>query len=204
MDPNQPQSNVSMDYLNQIAPKAPKSKIPLSRKQLIIVGILGLAILIVMILVIIVGGGGSSNSTVQLAARLIGTETIANDATPKLKSTNLRVLNSNLKIYLTNTNRDIAAPLAKEGVTVSKLDKALLAKESGSDITLRLEDARLNGIYDRTYAREIAYRLATIVALMNKIEESTSNQSLRTFITNALTNLQPTQKAFTDFNETTS
>lgn len=157
-----------------------------------------------MILVIIVGGGGSSNSTVQLAARLIGTETIANDATPKLKSTNLRVLNSNLKIYLTNTNRDIAAPLAKEGVTVSKLDKALLAKESGSDITLRLEDARLNGIYDRTYAREIAYRLATIVALMNKIEESTSNQSLRTFITNALTNLQPTQKAFTDFNETTS
>jgi hypothetical protein len=200
MDPTQPQPKISMDYLNQIAPQAPKSKLPLTKKQLIIFGILGIAVIVVMILVIVSGGGGKKNEQ-QLAARLISTETIAGDASSKLKSTSLRALNSNLKIYLTNTNRDIAAPLAKDDINVAKLDKTILSKESGADITARLEDARLNGVYDRTYAREIAYRLATTVALMKKIQGSTSNKTLEKILASALINLEPTQKAFAEFNE---
>lgn len=208
MDPNQqpqpqPQPNLSVDYLNQIAPQAPKRKIPLSKTQLIIFGVLGVLFIVVMILVAVVGGGGTKPLQ-QLAARLQSTETIVTDAASKIKSSQMRALNSNLKIYLTNTNRDIAAPLAAVGVDVGKLDEDVMTKEAGTDVTDRLENARLNATYDRTYAGEIAHRLETIVILMRQIQTSTSNQSLKTFLTDALTNLEPTQKDFADFNAANS
>lgn len=204
MDPKQPTQPLSMDYLNKIAPVAPKSKMPFSKNQMILLGVLGGAIIIVMILAIALGGlGGTKKYETQLAARLIGTETIAADASTKLKSSSLRALNSNLKIYLTNTNQGIIEPLKKDGIDATKLDKSILSDEAGADITTRLEDARLNAVYDRTYAREMAYRLSTILTLMAKIENSTSNKTLKTFLTEAVTNLEPTQKQFADFNQTT-
>lgn len=216
MDPNQPQSplqsqvsqpeaHLSVDYLNQIAPQAPKRKIPLTKKQLIIAAILGGAFIVVMILVIVVGlsGGGTKKQLQQLAARLQGTQTIVSAADSDIKDSQLRALNSNLDIYLTNTNRDIAAPLLKDGIDVTKLDKTLLASESGADITARLEDARLNAVYDSTYAREMAYKLATIVSLMRQINNSTHNQDLKTFLVSAYTNLLPTQNAFDSFTAAT-
>jgi hypothetical protein len=199
MEPTQPQQPISIDYLNQIAPQAPKKKMPLSRIQLIIVGIVAVAFIIIMILVAAVGGG-STKSLQQLAARLQSTEKIASSASTLIKNTQLSALNSNLKIYLTNTNRDIAAPLLKDNIDVTKLDKTIVANAAGTDVTVRLEDARLNAVYDSTYAREMAYRLDTIVSLMSQIEHSTSNSGLKLFLDNALTNLLPTQKAFADFN----
>jgi hypothetical protein len=211
MDPNQPQfqpqstpqPNLSVDYLNQIAPQAPKRKIPLTKKQLMIFGALGLAIIIVVILVIVINLGSNKKPLEQLAARLQSTQTIATDAATKLKDSQLRALNSNLEIYLTNTNRDIAAPLLKDNIIVTKLDKSIVASEAGTDISARLEDARLNAVYDSTYAREMSYRLDTIVALMKQIYESTSNTTLKTFLNDAYTNLIPTQKAFANFSAAT-
>lgn len=212
MDPNQPQPplqpqtpqpSVSVDYLNQIAPQAPKSKLPLTKKQLILVGILGVAVIIVVILVIVVSLSSNKKPLEQLAARLQSTQTIATDASTKLKDSQLRALNSNLKIYLTNTNRDIAAPLLKDNIVVNKLDKNIVTSESGTDISARLENARLNAVYDSTYAREMSYRLDTIVALMKQIYNSTGNTTLKSFLNDAYTNLSPTQKEFSNFNAAT-
>lgn len=200
MDPNQPeQPSYSIDYLNQIAPQQTKRSL-LSNKQLIIGGILGAIVVIVIVMSIILNAGGGTKPSQQLAARLQSTETIVADANSAIKSSQLRALNSSLKIFLTNANRDIAAPLLRDGITVTKIDKNIIASEAGTDITERLEDARLNAIYDRTYAREIAYRLQTIITLMRSIYESTRNQELKEFLSTAYTNLEPTQKAFADFN----
>ena len=191
----------SIDYLNQIAPQAPK-KIRLNLIQIILIAVGALAIIITLSIIISSLANAGKNDLQHLAARFQSTETIVGDAQSKIKSTNLRALNSNLKIYLTNTNRDIAAPLLKQNITVSKLDKTIITSESGTDITNRLEDARLNAVYDRTYAREIAYRLATILALMNQINDSTSNTSLKSFLGDSIKNLKPTQASFEDFNAT--
>jgi predicted outer membrane protein len=199
MNPTQP--NYSVDYLNQIAPQAPK-KMRFSRLQYILIAVVGLLVVLTIIFGIIVSSKTSVEPEKQLAARLQSTEKIVGDAQTKLKSSQLRTLNSNLKIYLTNTNRDIAAPLLKSGVDVTKLDKTIVASEAGTDITARLEDARLNAVYDRTYAREISYRLSTLVALMRQINTSTKSQSLKTFLDNAYKNLAPTQKQFDQFNAT--
>lgn len=197
MNPNQP--TYSIDYLNQIAPQAPK-KNRLSRRQLIIIAIIGFIILLTVAVIAMAAANSNVDPAKQLAARLQSTEKIVGDAQVNLKSTELRSLNSNLKIYLTNTNHDIAAPLLEEGVDVAKLDKKIVASEAGTDITNKLEDARLNAVYDRTYAREITYQLGTIVALMRQINQSTNNKDLKDFLNNAYTNLEPTQQQFANFN----
>jgi len=197
MNPNQP--TYSVDYLNQIAPQAPKKNV-LTRLQIIIIAAVGGIILLTIILSLVLASSHNVEPTKQLAARLQSTEIIVGNAQSKLKSSQLRTLNSNLKIYLTNTNRDISVPLLQVGINVAQLDKKLVASEAGTDIVNRLEDARLNAVYDRTYAREIASQLDTIVELMRQVNNSTNNQSLKTFLANAYTNLEPTQKQFAQFN----
>jgi hypothetical protein len=196
-----PSPNPSLDYLNQIAPQAPK-KLRFSLIQMIIIGVVGLAIIISAIVIFNFVANSGKNNLEHLAARLQSTETIVGTAQSKIKSTSLRALNSNLKIYLTNTNRDIVDPLSKQSVSITKMDKTIVSSEAGKDVTDRLEDARLNAIYDRTYAREIAYRLETILALMHQINDTTSSTSLKSFLQDSITNLEPTQKSFEDFNAT--
>lgn len=203
MQPNQVQPGTTMDYLNQIAPVAPQ-KGRFSKFQIAIFGGAGLVVLILLISIIAATSGGGGSSTEKLAARLASTETIATTAQTKLKSSELRTLNSNLKTYLINTNRDIVAPLTAVGINSKQLDPNVTKAEAGTDVTARLEDARLNALYDRTYAREMSYRLDTIVSLMQKISSTTGNATMKSFLTGAITDLQPTQKQFADYNDANS
>lgn len=187
------------DYLSQISPDSPK-KMQFSRKQIVIFGSALAVILVIIISIVTSALFNSPKSEEKLAARLLTTQEIVNDATGKLKSTQLRALNGNLKIYLTNTIRDIEAPLANDGIKISKLSKSVTSAESSEETLATLEDARLNVIYDRIYALEMAYKLDTVLTLMRQIHSNTSNDDLKDLLTEATTNLEPTQKAFADFN----
>lgn len=199
MYPNEQPQNYSIDYLNQIAPQAPKKRF--DPKMRLIAIILGIATIVTILLVIVNSfTGGSKADMQQLAARLATTEKLATDAQKNLKSSELRSLNGSLKILLTNTNRDIAEPLKNNGITVAKLDKTILAKENGADMIAALEDARLNATYDRTYAREMSYQLETIVLQMKELYASTSSSSLKTFLDTSYKNIQPVQKQFSELN----
>lgn len=205
MYPNQPPTptNLPVDYLNQISPQAPKKpKFSFGIKQIIMIG--AVLIVLVIILAVIVNGIASSGQAPleRLSARLTATQTVATSAQRNLKSSELRSLNSNLKLYLTNTNRDIAAPLLLAGVDGTKLDTTILAAESTAALSARLEDARLNGVFDRTYAREMTYKLGQTMTLMDQIYKSTSNIKLKTFLQSAYSSLKPTQASFANFTTT--
>jgi hypothetical protein len=166
------------------------------------------AVVLIIIICIIAGiasaaTGGRKTPWQQLSARLATTQAIANDATTKLKSSQLRSLNSDLKLYLTNTQRDLATPLEKNGIVANKLPESITLKEAGTDISTRLEDARLNAKFDSTYAREMSYQLATIMALYQKLYNQTGSESTKSFLTSAYNNLSQTQKSFEDFSTTT-
>lgn len=199
MGPNNSQPQFSMDYLNQISASTAK-KHGLSMFQYIIIGVSAVLLVVIVWAVFAVIMSGRVNSYQQLAARLATTESIASGAQAKLKSTDLRTLNSNLKIYLTDTNRDITAPLQSVGVDSTKLDSSIVKSESADAINARLENARLNAEYDRTYAREISYQLETIMILMRQIRSTTGNEKFKIFLDSALVNLEPTQKSFAEFN----
>jgi len=190
------------DYLNQIAPQAPR-KIGFLRKRPILIASLGAVVIVIIIIVTSVLLSGI-NPTERLAARLMATESTTDGATAKIKSTQLRALNSNLKIYLTNTVRDIEPLLTKENINIKKLSKNVISAESSEKMLATLEDARLNAIYDRTYAREMAYQLDTILTLMHQIYNDTGDKELKSFLGDAQKNLEPTQKQFADFNAANS
>lgn len=205
MYPNQPPAapqppTPSTDYLNQIAPQAPKTTpFKLGPKLFLIVGAALVLLVIIVSVTVNIVVGSQRQPLQQLAARLATTQTIANDSQANLKSTQLRSLNSNLKIYLTNTNRDIGEPLLSAGVNTAKLPDSVLAKESGDTITATLEDARLNARFDRTYAREMTFVLGSTLALMKQIEASTGSATLKTFLDSAITDLELIHQSFASF-----
>lgn len=196
-------NNLNNNYLDQIAPK-PVSNSFLKQKPILIGAIaLGVFVLICIFALIIGSLSGGTSQTKRLAAKLVNTQQVVDSAKANIKSTSLRAINSNLGIILTNTIRDAAPVLAKEKIDINKLDKNTLAKEPNTDMLARLEDARLNAVYDRTYAREMAYQLDTILVLMNEINTSSKNSSLKSFLTTATNNLAPLQKQFEQFNSNT-
>jgi hypothetical protein len=197
MDPNQPQ--YSIDYLNNIAPAPQKPGI--NKRLLILVAGGGVILLIILgsIFAALLNGGGSGDKLQTLAARLQTLQTVAHDAQVNIKSNDLRTTNSSLDIYLTNANRDIATPLESRGVNPEKLDKSIVAREAGTELTDALEDARLNAVYDRTYAREMSYQLATVTALIADIDTSTNDSALKKYLETTRANLTPIEEQLANF-----
>lgn len=202
MDPNnQNQYNYSIDYLNEIASQPPQK----SKKDKLFPFIIGGGVVLVIIAVLLMAfssGGGPKEKMQTLAARLITLQKISSDTQKNLKSGSLRSTNSNLTIFLTNTNRDIVDPLAKNNIDVKKLDSAITTKEDGSALTQKLEDARLNAVLDRTYASEMTYQLKTVAVLLQEIYDGTNSKSFKDFLEATNTNLQPLIKQLEAFNNT--
>jgi hypothetical protein len=196
---NPNQSPYSIDYLNQIAPE--QKKPGMSNKLFLVIA--GGALLLAMIVGIFAltggGAGGPTQKMQTLAARLKTLQTVSDKAQKNIKSGELRSSNSSLTLFLTNANRDVVAPFSKNGVDIKKIDKNITTKEAGTDLTKRLDDARLNAVFDRTYAREMGYQLDTVGALMKDIYTNSNSKSLKEFLVTTDNNLLPIKKQFKEF-----
>ncbi len=202
MNPDQNQPNqYSIDYLNQIAPQTPKRGV----KDQFFFWIIGGGLLLAAIVLIITlssGGSGPKYDMQVLAARMDTLQIIASDTQKNLKSGALRSTNSNLTIFLTNANRDIAAPLTANGIDIKKLDGTIVAAEKGDKLKQTFEDARLNAVLDRTYAREMTYQLQTIAVLEQKIYKATNSKVLKEYLEKTDADLQPLIKQLAEFSGT--
>jgi hypothetical protein len=204
MYPNQDQHQYSIDYLNEIAPQEKKPGLD-NKKFLMLVGGGLLVAIIVGIIVLSSGSGPGPTQKMQtLAARLTTLQKISTTAQKNIKSSSLRGTNSNLTIFLTNTNRDIVGPLLTNGVDAKKVDSKITAAEKGEALSKTLEDARLNAVFDRKYPREMNYQLGAIQALMEDIYASTNSKSLKDFLTATNKNMQPIKKQLEDFTAASS
>lgn len=198
MNPNENQLN-PVDYLDQIAPVAPKKRF-FNLSGPVFMGAIAVGVVILICAVFITASTLSeSKTTTKLAARLVVVEKIAKSSTEKIKSSQLRAINSELKTFLTNTIRDIDPLLVRENTKIKELPKSLLNSNSDTELINRLEDARLNAIFDRTYTREMAYELNNIMNLMQNINKNTGSKSLKSFISDAYKNLSPIQNQFAEF-----
>lgn len=192
-----------IDYLNQIAPQQQKPGLSKQSLLIVIIGIVSILALAVG-MVLFIGGRSSGPTTAMqtLAIRMQAMQKVADSSQKNIKSNALRGTNSNLKILLTNANRDIVAPLAKNNIDIKKLDKTLVAKEKTDTLSADLEEARLNGVYDDTYAREMSFQLTTLAILMEDIHTQTKSASTKAFLEVTDKNLQPIKKQLDEFNST--
>ena len=197
---NPQNGQMPLDYLEQIAPQAPKKPVFTLNLRTILLGAIGVIILIVILANI---GGAISNAGKEpwqrLSARLAATALVVDSSTGKIKNSQLRSLNSDLKLYITNTQRDLATPLTALSIDATKLPKSITSSESSEKMAARLEDGRLNAKYDSTYAREMSYQLATILALQRQLYASNVGPQTKIFLDNAYKNLQPTYKSISEF-----
>jgi len=197
---NPQNGQTSLDYLNQIAPQAPKRPVfTLNLRTVVIGGIL--AVILIIILATIGGGisGARTEPWQRLSARLSATATLVDSSSDVIKNSQLRSLNSDLKLYITNTQRDLEKPLTSLDINSEKLSKSIVAAESSEEMAGRLEDGRLNAKYDSTYAREMSYQLATLLALLQELYGSNVSAETKTLLEGWYNNLLPTYTAISEF-----
>lgn len=201
MEPNQPQ--YSIDYLNQIAPE--EKKPGLGNK--LFFGVLGggLLLAIGVFFMIINGGGGAATQTSRLqtlSARLTTLQSITQSANSSITNNQLEAINSSLNLALVNASRAIEEPLINNKINAAKLPPEILAKEDGSALTTLLEDAQLNAVYDRTYAREMHYQATSLLSLMSEINNGTKSQSTKKFLEKTTKDITPINEQLGAFKDT--
>jgi len=198
MDPNyqqpqpQPVPGPGLDYLNAIAPQ-PQSK---TINPLILWGLIGAALITVIMIVIGMASGGNTptKQLTTVGASAANLQKLTEGADNNIQSSELRSINSSLSITLANTNRDLAVPIKQQKINLKnvKKNKTVAAVAAGyAEIGERLEDARLNGVYDRTYVRELTFLLKTLHADMEELYNSSRSKSLKTTLETNDNNLAP-------------
>ena len=139
-----------------------------------------------------------------LSVRLENLQTVADDSQKKTVSGRMRATNTSLSLALANANRDITTLLTENGIEPEKIDPKIIASEGTEDLDERLEDARLNGIFDRIYAREMAYELQTTLILIEQLESETKSEKQKAFLITTHENITPLQENFSKFDATTN
>jgi hypothetical protein len=199
-----PNGQVPLDYLNQIAPQAPKKPLFTWNLRTIIFAVLSGIALIILISSIAGGISGANKEPWQrMSARLDATTVLVNGATDYVKSSQLRSVNSDLKLYLTNTQRDFAVPFSQLDIDLEKLPEKIVLEENSTGIAERLENGRLNARYDSTYAREMTYQVARILSQLQNLQATNVGPQTKATIKTAYDNLLPTYTTLSEFSTST-
>lgn len=208
MQPQQPyqpgqfqQPQYSIDYLNNIAP-TPQKPIPTWRRFAIPGVIVALVLFVLMWAFSLLHGATNVNLS-SVTIRMQSLQKITDSAQRNIKSNQLRVTNSNLSLYLTNANRDSTTLLKADGVDATKLKPSASAQAADDQLSSRLEDARLNAIFDRTYAREMNYQLTTLLIQMQQLHKS-AGPNQRQFLDTTSANLSAVQQQFASYDDSTN
>lgn len=204
MQPSE-QTEHPIDYLDSIStvPRGVKKGPP----DLIFFGAI-IAVLLASLLLgafVIFGRGDTTKDNWStLSVKLVNLDKIADASQKNIASSELRATNTRLTLALTNATHDIDPFLTAHEVDSAKPDPKVTAKENTDELEATLEDARLNAIFNRTYAREMSYQLDTALILLKQLESKTKNKDQQKFLTTTYSDLLPLQERFANFDPSTS
>jgi hypothetical protein len=192
---------LSSDYLNQIATPQPKKTL----NPFVLWGLIGGVLLLVVVVILAVssaGQGSTSGSLTAVATKLSKLQKLSEKAQSNIQSSDLRSLNGSLTLVLTSANHDIAGPLKTNKISITNAKNPTVKKVNDyfASLDARLEDARLNAVYDRTYARELSYALKTLESDISILRTSTHSRSLKAVLATTNNNLTPIAQSLQDFN----
>lgn len=208
-NPNQqPQNPYTIDYLNQIAPK---QKQPLFDKTMIIVfGVLAFAIVAFVGMMVFSSARGDSNSETLLRAyfKVQKTNELATKYQGRLQNSDLRAINSGLATTLSSDETKLKTLLDSSKIEIPKAEKnktpPKIISQVDRDIAELdkiLDDAFLNAVLDRTYAREMSYNLDVINSLLKRVESSTRSESSKTTVGEIIKSLDISSGQFREYSQ---
>jgi hypothetical protein len=202
MQPTNANGQYSIDYLNQLA--GANKQANQFNPKIVIGGIVGfLALALAVLLLVVNNGGGPTGPKPEetLYKTVVDTAQITNDSKRKIGSSELVSINSSLNILLLNSITGMAEPLQKSGLDAKKLESAAKKEKAFEKPMAKLEDARLNAIYDRAYVREIGFKIQSMMLLIEKINKISTNKPLKEYLGKTKPDLETIEKALDDFKQ---
>lgn len=201
-DSQQPGQQFEANYLDSIAAPTQVKKV----SPFLLWGLIGGLLLVIIFVVMAISSntGTPAASLASVGATYSNLQEVSEAAQKNIQSGKLRSLNSNLTLTLTNTNRDLAIALKAQKINIkeTKKNKSLaLVKKDFTNLAQRLEDARLNAVYDRTYAREITFAIKTLRSDMTQLYKSTKMKDLKTTLETGDKDLSLLLEGFQTFND---
>lgn len=201
--PTQPQPNqgYSIDYLDQISPPVKTSRVASPKFFFGIIAGLVALLLVVGGLMLLSNRASPMDKSTDMLLRMQTLEKVARTQHGHLRDGQLRATNSSYLLFLANAIRDIKEPLQTAGVTTSQLpkDQRDLEKSIENELNTQFDEARLNVILDRTYAREMNYQLEILHGMMISVYNSTDNPVLTEYLETTENNLGQVSDGFSAF-----
>ena len=112
-----------------------------------------------------------------MLARLQSTRVITDSTKGNLKNPKLQVTNAQLASILNGKISQLSASLESQNIDTKKLSKTIVKAESSQEILDKLEEARLNAVYDNVYVREMNYQLQMILNLSDQLSKSSTDET---------------------------
>ena len=205
------------DYLDKIASEARPltasapgflgSALHLSMKQLKIIGIAIAAIFLVLIIAMIASSGNKNTERDYVDTAYLRTKDLSkviDDYRTKIRSSELRSMAMSLKSVLLETNYALSSTLtnnfeAKNPDTPEKESTATDETAIIGELTASLEEARLNALLDRVFAREYTYQISLLISLETDIINRTKIDLLKSSLTSSRSNLETLHEQFDNF-----
>lgn len=188
-------------YLDQIAAPGPQKTIP---PRLLWIGIGALLLIVIVGFFVIINSGGKSQSQkmTEFVYRVQALEKLTDTSRSTIQSSQLQALNASLNTILTGIDQQSGDSLAIYGISkLPTVPKTAPVTVEYSDLATKLQDAKLNVIFDRTYAREITYQLSIMQSEMKAIYDHSNSKTIKSYLVKSSDNITPLQKEFANFND---
>ncbi len=196
----EPQPAYDPNYLDSIAPVAPRPTFFSGSFGKIFFAMIGVFVLAVS-LIIAFSGKDNTADLQQIAVRLDNLIKVVKKVQPDLKSNNLSTTNSNYTIWMTDSLRDANDLLSQAGVKKTQYNKEMVSEEAtlADELAETFEDARLNATLDRVYARTMASEAEKLMNMFNLMAKQSGAPAIRDYAKTSSANLEPIQKSFDDY-----
>lgn len=202
--PSSQKTSYPVDYLATIAP-AQKAK-PLSI-QVIIAVIVGVLLIFSVISFLFLARSpintSLSDKAVELNSRYTSIGSVANKYQKIIIDPKLRATNSQLTVFLANAKNNLNDTVAAQKIAVKNVTiPELVISNNKKRITAlneTLNNAQINNTVDRIYAKEMAYELESIGSLLISLKNKSNNQTVQSYVTSTVDNLNVVHKSFTEF-----
>ncbi|MBQ2660415.1 hypothetical protein IJF86_03315 [Candidatus Saccharibacteria bacterium] len=194
----------NISYLNQISASAQpkKSDSLFGDKKLHIFFISAAAIFIACILFAIINSivNRETDYLPRLNLRAQNLSSVIKTYNPHVKSSSLRAAGASLSSIIDNITTALPAYIDTE----KELPESITSEESDilSGITTSLAEAKINGLLDRAYARELSYGVSLLISLETEALNHAKNDSAKTFLSSSMDSLNNILPAFSNFSET--
>ena len=198
----------NLEYLNHIAqsnrPVKRTSGAPIS---LIIKILLGGLVLFVLILSFgsMLGGKSTKSSDLvkQLYVRTTNLDSTINSYNKSLKSSKLRAIGISLSGILTSASSQLSAYISSTDSSKNALqpNEQITAEEAENinALNLSLENAKLNGILDRTYVTQIHLQVSLLLSMVSQLSSRNDNETLNAILESYISNLAVIEQSFQDY-----